>query len=199
MQRFIIEQKITMMANQYRVYPADDAGDKQEQVGFAHQKRFAFKEKFEVYTSDDKSAVLFTVQARNVIDLGGRYDVRDADGKLLGVLGKAFKSSLLRSTWQIFAADQEEKPVAIARERNKALAIFRRLWEFLPYLSDIPFFVKYHFDFVNPETQDSLGSFEKTTRFRDYYLLTAEDGLLEKSDWRVLVALGIMLDALQSR
>lgn len=199
MKQFVIEQKLTMLVNRYRIYTADESGVKQELVGFAEQKRFAFREKFTVYTDEQKSATSFSVEARKVLDVSGRYDVRDADGKQLGVLGKAFKSSLLRSTWQIFAADHEDEPIAIAQERNKFLAIFRRLWQFIPTLGDIPFFVKYHFDFVSTLDQSSVGSFNKTALLRDHYLLTVDDPLLQKSDPRVLIALGIMLDALQSR
>ena len=198
MQQFVIEQKVTAFANQYRIYRADESGEKGEQVGFAHQKRFAFKEKFDVYTDESKSTVLFSAQARQVIDLGARYDVTDANGRLLGVLGKDFKSSLARSTWQIFDI-KEDAPLAIARERSKAVAFWRRLWAWLPEVGEWPFPIRYHFDFIRPEDEQTIGSLEKTKLLYDHYLLKADDSLLKQSDWRVLVALGIMLDALQSR
>jgi uncharacterized protein YxjI len=199
MQRFAIEQKITMLANQYWIYRADESGAKQEPVGFAHQKRLAFREKFEVYTDSDKSEILFTVQARSVLDMGARYDVCDAKGERIGTLGKSFKSSLLRSTWQIFAPGHEDQPLVLAQERSQALAVIRRIWDFIPVLGDIPFFVKYHFDLVDAASQAVVGGVEKTTLFRDHYLLSADDALLERVDWRTLVALGVMLDALQRR
>lgn len=199
MKVFIIEQKVLLVANQYRIYRATEAGDKGEMVGFAHQKRFSFKEHFDIFTDESKTQVLFSVQAREVLDFGARYDVRDNDGKVIGVVGKAFKQSLLRSTWQVFTPDNESEPLFIAQERNKALAIFRRIWEILPYLNDAPFFLRYHFDFVKPNETTPVGVFEKTTLFRDHYLLRAENELDQAIDWRTLVALGIMMDALQSR
>lgn len=200
MKSFIIEQKITMMANQYRIFAVDAAGNKGEQVAFAHQKRLAFKEKFTFYTDDSKQQVVFAVQARKVLDLGTRYDVTDAQGTPLGVLGKAFKASLLRSTWQVFSPGNEQQPYVIARERSTFLAVFRRIWEVLPYIGDLPFFVKYHFDFVRPDDTDVVATYNKITTFRDHYRLTIQDDALEQTiDWRALVALGVLMDALQSR
>ena len=200
MKSFIIEQKITVMANQYRIFAVDTAGNKGEQVAFAHQKRLAFKEKFTFYADESKQQVVFAVQARKVLDLGTRYDVTDETGAPLGVLGKAFKASLLRSTWQVFSPNNEQTPYVVARERNKYLAAFRRIWEFLPYIGDLPFFVKYHFDFVRPNDTNVVATYNKITTFRDHYKLTIQDEALEQAiDWRALVALGVLMDALQSR
>ncbi len=199
MKAFIIEQKITPFANQYRVFTADNAGGKGELIGFAHQKRFAFREHFDIFTDETRQTVLFSVQARKVIDLGARYDVLDANGNVIGVFGKAFKASLLRSTWNLFVPGREDEPVFVARERSLPLAIFRRIWGFLPYLSDLPFFLRYHFDFTRPNSETTISTYEKTTLFRDHYLLRAEGELEAEIDWRALVALGIAMDALQSR
>jgi hypothetical protein len=200
MKRFIVEQKITLMANQYRIFTADDAGDKQEQIAFVHQKRLAFRERFDFYTDESKQKVLFSVKARQVMDFGARYDVMDTSGKVLGVIGKDFKSSLLRSTWLVFKPDSDEQtPLVKARERNLPLAIFRRLWEILPYISDLPFFLRYHFDFQPPEGEEIWATYNKIALLRDHYLLTIEDPLDKEIDWRPLVALGVLMDALQSR
>lgn len=199
MQAFIIEQKITVMANQYRIFRADEVENKQEQLAFAHQKRMAFKEKFTFFTDETKQNVLFSVQARKVLDLGTRYDVMDEHGTVIGVLGKAFRASLLRSTWNVFKPDTEDTPLVVVQERSRSLAIFRRIWELLPYIGDLPFFVKYHFDFTRPGDEKVIAEYNKTTTFRDHYLLRIEDELSKEMDWRVFVALGVLMDALQSR
>lgn len=199
MKAFIVEQKITVMANQYRVFTAGQNEEKQEQIAFAHQKRLALKERFDFFTDEIQQHVLFSVQARKVLDLGTRYEVRDEKGELLGVLGKAFKASLLRSTWHVFTPQDEERPLVIARERNAALAVARRIWELIPYIGDIPFFVKYHFDFIQADDEKAVGEYNKITTFRDHYVLRIEDELADTVDWRVFVALGVLMDALQSR
>ncbi len=77
------------------------------------------------------------------------------------------------------------------------LAVVRRLWGFLPIIGEIPFFIKYHFDFIDPKTGEVVGTYNKQTLFRDHYLLEIKDD--KYIDWRVCVALGVMMDALQSR
>lgn len=201
MQTYLVQQRIRPLVNQYVIYEADANGEAGQLIGFAQQKRFAFKEKFTIYTDESKQTVAFEIEARQVLDFGARYDVRDGAGNTLGTVGKNFKSSLLRSTWHIYRPGQEETPALVVKERSPALAVVRRIWEILPYLGDIPFFVKYHFDFTtisDPTNQQIVASYEKTTIFRDHYKLTVQDGAAE-FDPRVLLALGIMLDALQSR
>jgi hypothetical protein len=199
MKAFILEQKITVMVNQYRVFTADAVENKQEEVAFAQQKRLALKEKFDFFTDETKQHVLFSVQARKVLDLGTRYDVLDADGKAIGILGKLFKASLLRSTWNVFKPGDEAIPQVIAQERSKGLALFRRIWQLLPFLGDFPFFLKYHFDFRRPNEEKVVIEYNKTTTFRDHYLLRIQDEIENEIDWRVLIALGVLMDALQSR
>ena len=199
MKIFYIEQKITPLANQYRVYDTTETGEKRALVAFAHQKRWAFKEKFEFFTDESRRTPLFGVKARKVIDLAAKYDVTNTQGESLGILGKRFKESLLRSTWRVYHPENEYVPLAVATERSSFLAMARRAWGFAPYIGDLPFFVRYHFDFLRPESQHVLAKLDKTTTIRDHYKLVIYDELEEKVDWRTMVALAVMMDALQGR
>lgn len=197
MKTYRIQQKITVFANKYLVY--ESVGEEQKLVAYAQQKRFSLKEKFIFYTDETKKNIAFELQARSVLDFGARYDIKDASGDTLGVVGKAFGSSLLRSTWHIFSKD-EKSPAVTASERSLPLAIFRRLWDIVPFADNIPFFIKYHFDFKKPASDEVVATYEKTTLFRDHYQLNIiDESLLEEYDWRTLVGLGVMMDALQSR
>lgn len=198
MKTYLIQQKITALVNKYAIYEADPQGQPATMVGFAQQKRLSFKEKITIYSDDSKQSVAFEIKARQVIDLGARYDVTDASGNPLGVIGKDFTSSLLRSTWLVFQPGQEETPALRVQERDQSVAILRRLWDFVPILSDFPFFIKYHFDFTDPTSHQVVASYEKTTTIRDHYRLTIQENA-DQIDPRVLISLGIMLDALQSR
>ncbi len=75
-----------------------------------------------------------------------------------------------------------------------AVALFRRVWDFLPWVGDVPFPWKYHFDFARDG--QLVGSFEKKTRFRDHYLVRVTDPALDR---RLVLAQAVALDALQSR
>jgi uncharacterized protein YxjI len=198
MKTYLIQQKIQPLVNQYAVYEAGSDGEPANMVGFAQQKRLSFKEKITIYTDDSKQSVAFEIKARQVIDLGARYDITDDAGNVLGVIGKDFASSLLRSTWLIFQPGQEETPALRVQERSQAIAIARRLWGFVPILSEFPFFIKYHFDFTDLASQQIVANYEKTTTVRDHYRLIIQESA-DQFDPRVLISLGIMLDALQSR
>lgn len=194
MKKFNIEQKLAPLANQYRVYN----DDKSSLVAFAQQKRFAMKEKVEFYADEAKSKVVFTVAAEKVMDIHGRFFVRDEAGKQVGSFRKSFKSSLLRSTYELL--DVEENLVAIVQERSQNIAVLRRLWGFIPYAGELPFIFRYHFDFVDPHTKQIVARYNKTTSFRDYYeLLVDDESLIDKVGWQTLVAQAVMLDVMQGR
>ncbi len=60
----------------------------------------------------------------------------DAAGQPIGWFRKDFGKSILRSSWHMGFANS---PVELfGTERNKNVAIARRLWEFVPYLNDLP-------------------------------------------------------------
>lgn len=200
MKTYQIQQKIRLLVNQYSVNEVTDSGEPGTMVAFAQQKRLAFKEKFTAYTDESKQTIAFEIQARKVLDVNGRYDITDSNGEVIGVVGKNFKSSLLRSTWHIYRIGEEDSPALVVQERSKPLAIFRRIWGILPYIGDIPFFLKYNFDFTDPASNQVSASYNKTTTFRDHYQLDIQEaGTASSFDPRVLIALGIMMDALQSR
>lgn len=189
--RFHVHQKITMMINRYEVFADDGQGEPGPLIAFVEQKRMTFKEQVTLYTDESKQFVLAAFKARKVIDLASAYDVTTLDGAPIGVFGKKFGKSLLRSTWQLDQPGQQ--PVAIS-ERSMVMALFRRIWDFIPWVGDLPFPWKYHFDFVRDTT--SVGIVEKKTRFRDHYVVLIEDPSLDR---RLVLAQAVALDALQSR
>ncbi|GAA2797048.1 hypothetical protein GCM10010470_35240 [Saccharopolyspora taberi] len=190
-QQFHVHQKVTMMVNRYRIFADDGAGQPGALVAFVEQKRMTFKEHVTLYADEDKRSVLASFKARKVIDLASAYDVVTPDGQQVGVFGKKFGKSLLRSTWQF---DQPGQPSISITERSMGLALFRRVWDVIPWVGDLPFPLKYHFDFVRDGA--TLGTVDKKTRFRDHYLVRIEDGSLDR---RLVLAQAVALDALQSR
>jgi len=63
----------------------------------------------------------------------------------------------------------------------------------------ITLFLRYHFVFADATTDAEVGRYQKTTLFRDHYLLSMTQEAYQKEDWRVLAAMAVGLDALQSR
>jgi len=84
---------------------------------------------------------------------------------------------------------------ATGRERSQNVAIARRIWEFLPVVSELPSPFLFHFDFTDASGQVLMSSVRKRS-LRDRYDVTVPGGRL---DGRVAAAMAVALDALQSR
>jgi uncharacterized protein YxjI len=194
--RFIIKQKVTMMVNRYEIRAFDANGGEGPLIAVAQQKRMAFKEQVTFYADEARTQPVFGFKARQRMDLGANYDITDASGTPIGSFRKEFGKSLLRSTWQLTATDGL---TATGTERNQNVAIARRLWDFVPFLGDLPSPFLFHFDFTAPDGSIVLSSVRRRS-LRDRYevdLPAAPNGW--RLDWRVGAAMAVALDALQSR
>jgi uncharacterized protein YxjI len=195
--RLIVEQKLALLANQYRVYGAGEEGAKASLLGFAQQKRLALKEKVMFYEDEAKSRESFTFRAEKVIDLHGRYIVEDEKGETIGMFRKVFGASLVTSTWLVM--DKEGNERFEVSEKNVFLAVVRRVGEMIPVVGDLVKLFRYHFKVVDLSTRKEVGIYQKTTLIRDHYMLSVEGKSFEQLDWRVWAAQCVALDALQSR
>jgi hypothetical protein len=189
---FSMKQRITMMANKYELIATNPDGTDGPVLAFAQQKRMAFKEQVTFYSDDTKSQAVFSFKARKTIDLGAGYDVFDANGQPIGWFKKEFGKSLLRSSWLLSSGHLH----ASGTERNPTIAIVRRLWDFVPFVGEIPLPFIFHFDFTDHESAQPVLSVERKMSVRDRYRVTVQDNRL---DFRVAAAMTVALDALQSR
>jgi len=188
----VVAQKVTMMANQYRIHAADPDGREGPLLAFAQQKRLALKEQVTFWTDESKSTPAFSFVARQRLDVNAGHDVLDARGRQLGSFRKVFGASLLRSTWELSVPGLE----AVGRERRQSVAIARRVWEFLPVVGEIPVPFLFHFDFTDTATGRPVLTSERRRSLRDRYTITVPD---PRVDVRVAAAMAVALDALQSR
>jgi uncharacterized protein YxjI len=185
--RFVIDQLIKPMVNLYRI----SAGP--TPIAFVRQKRMAIKEDIRFYADESEKHELWRIKARSMMEFSGRYDVTTPEGEKIGILGKVFGKSLLRSTWQILDVAAQE--LAIAQERSPSVAILRRVIDFIPYGDFVP--IPFHFTIDAGERH--IGDLNRRLGFRDTYDLDVSGDVERKIDRRLAVSLGIALDALQSR
>ena len=170
-------------------------------IALAQQKRLAFKEKVTFYADEQKTSTSFSFRAEKVMDVHGRYIVEDANENVVGMFRKEFKKSLLVSSWVLMNADGRE--LFRVKESNETIAILRRFIGFIPLVGElleiIMLFFRYHFSFIDIQANTEVGQYKKITLLRDHYSLSVTDDGWEKLDWRVFAAMGVALDALQSR
>ena len=194
--RYLVDQLIRPIANLYRVTPLA-AGETPAggPIAFVRQKKLAIKEDIRFYADESESQELFRIKARTWLDTGGsRYDVLAAAEQRIGTLEHVFGKSLLRSTWRV--RDAQEQEVAIARERSQVAAIARRVIDFVPDFGGlIP--IPYNFDILVDDRV--VGAMNRKFQLRDRYVLDLSGDHERKLDRRVAVALAVGLDTLQNR
>lgn len=189
--QFHVHQRTMSVVNRYEIFADDGAGQPGLLVAFAEQPRATLKEHLILYTDAAKQTTLVTFNDRKVTDLAGTYDVTTPQGELIGVVDKKFGESLFRSTWQL---DQYGQQPVTVRERSGVIALFRRLWEFIPWGGEFPFPWKYHFDLFSGATR--VGTVEKKNLVRDHYRVRLENEALDR---RLVLAQAVALDVLQAR
>jgi uncharacterized protein YxjI len=185
--RYTVDQLLRPVANLYRI-SADGTP-----VAFVRQKRLALKEDIRFFGDEDEQRELFRIKARAIIEVGGRYDVTTPEGERIGVLEKVFRRSLVRSTWRV--RDAAEQEVAFVEERSMATAILRRVVDLVPYGELVP--IVFHFTIRMDGRQ--VGELTRRWGLRDRYDLDLTGDTERRLDRRLAVALAIALDALQSR
>jgi hypothetical protein len=191
---FFVDQLIRPIVNLYRISTlgADGSGPGQP-LAFVRQKKLAIKEDIRFFADETEAEELFRIKARAVFEVRGRYDVTTPEGERIGLVEKVFGISLVRSTWRIY--DANEQQVALAQEKSIPLAVLRRVIDLVPYGTLIPIV----FQFTILMDGREVGELRRPIGLRDRYILKLDGDPDRRIDRRVAVALAIALDALQSR
>jgi hypothetical protein len=191
---FFIDQLIRPVANLYRISTLGaDGASPHEALGFVRQKKLAIKEDIRFYADESEQEELFRIKARKIMEFRTRYDVTTPTGERIGVLEKVFGKSILRSTWRIHDANEQE--IAMAEEKSMPVAILRRVIDAIPYGDFIPIV----FQFTIKMNGSQIGEMRRPIGVRDRYILKINGDPDHRIDRRLVVALGVALDALQSR
>ncbi|MGH8906686.1 MAG: hypothetical protein ACRD0K_09255 [Egibacteraceae bacterium] len=194
--RFFVQQRFAPLVNLYRISAvAPDGRSEGQPLAYVRQKRMKIREQIDFFADEAQRVPLLRLKARKVFEFRGRSEVQLPDGQVIGQFQKVFGVSLLRSAWQVLDADGEV--VATARESSMAMALLRRLWDFVPLIENIPFKPPFHFDvFVGDR---HVGRYTRLLAFRDRYLMDLSGDTERVIDRRVAMAFCIALDALQDR
>lgn len=201
---FLLRQRIRLVINQYEFFlpgGTETAGVPEsttDEICFVEQKRFKFKEDIRFYTDDSKTQEILRIKARQRFDPRATYDVTDELGGKIGSIQKVFGQSLLRSTYRINGANDEE--LCICTEHSMPVAIFRRLIGFIPYVENFADWlpIPYHFDFKRGE--EVIGTNTRHMwKIRDVYTIDMSQDPQRTVDRRLVLAIAVGMDALQAR
>jgi hypothetical protein len=100
--------------------------DSQENVvAFCKMKAFKLREDIRVYTSEDATSELLSIQARQIIDFSAAYDVIDPVARQkVGALQRKGLKSMLKDEWMIL--DARDREIGLIEEDSMIKAIVRR-------------------------------------------------------------------------
>ncbi|MFG2516963.1 hypothetical protein [Streptomyces sp. NPDC048584] len=188
--RFTVRRETALKAGRHTVSASLPDGSDGGVLAFAELKRSSLGETTTFYADASRTRVLFTVEERGRRGAGGGHDVWDVEGDLIGGFEEKAVASLRRPTWVL---DQPGSPEAVGRERNRFVAVLRRVRAFLP-LDLVPFLWPYHFDFETDGRPVMTVGKEFGRRDRSVVDMTAP-GL----DPRLAIAQAVALDTLQDR
>ncbi|MGD9960527.1 hypothetical protein [Nocardioides sp.] len=179
---FYVKQKFAMISNRYELLAANPDGSFGDLLGFAEQKKMAFKEQVTFYLDPAKTRPVFGFKARSVMELSAGYDVTDEAGNQIGFFKKDFGASLMRSTYRL------EGPgyTGTGQERSQAVALVRRF-------VNLP--LPIHFDYVDAGGAP-LMSVERQGGIKDKYTVRVPD---QRVDFRVAAAVAVAMDAMMDR
>ncbi|MCA9276900.1 MAG: hypothetical protein KDA29_12825 [Phycisphaerales bacterium] len=94
-------------------------------IGYCKQKAFKLREDIKLYTGEDMSDLLLSLNTQQIIDFGATYNITLPDGTTLGSLRrKGLKSSFVRDEWLVFNTSGDE--IAKVRETGSFAPIARR-------------------------------------------------------------------------
>jgi uncharacterized protein YxjI len=195
--RLYVKQRFTLMVNTYDISTlGPDGKSAGEPICFVKQKRMKIREEINFFADESQLQPVLRIKKRNILEFHGAADVQLPDGTVIGQLQKDFGKSLLRSAWQIL--DPSGRVVATAQEKSLPMAILRRVWGWIPYLGDVPFFIPFHFEIHVGDTK--VGEYSRpATGISDRYILDLSGDSQRVIDRRVAMAFTIALDALQDR
>ena len=201
---FLLRQRIKLVINQYEFFlpGGDESPGVPEATGqvicFVEQKRFKFKEDIRFYTDESKTREILRIKARQRFDPRATYDVTDELGGKIGSIQKVFGASLLRSTYRVNDAGDNE--VCICTEKSLGVALFRRAVGFIPYVENFADWlpIPYHFDFKRGEQVIGTNT-RHTWKIRDVYTIDVTGDPQRTVDRRLVLALAVGMDALQAR
>jgi uncharacterized protein YxjI len=197
--RFVLRQRFRLVVNLYEFsLPGSDGTSPGTPFLYVRQKPFSFKEDIRFFADKALTVPVMRIQALQRFDPRARYNVTLADGTMLGQIQKVFGQSLLRSTYRLYDHDGAE--VATVTEEKLAVALFRRLVGFVPYLDNVADWlpIPYHFTFLRGE--QTLGSYKRQLfKFADTYTLDLGQDPERTLDRRLVLAIAVGMDALQAR
>jgi len=120
--QYLVRRKVfKLFGGAFHIYDPSD-----EVAFYSQMKAFKLREDIRLYTGEDMTTEVLTIQARQILDFSSAYDVVDpATKEKIGVLKRKGLKSLFKDEWIFMNA--QDKEIGFIREDSVLLALVRRL------------------------------------------------------------------------
>ena len=181
---YLLKRQAIALTGKFRFYDPNGT-----LVMFSEQKMFRLREDIRVYSDEEKTREVLSIQARQIIDFSAAYDVVDTElNQKVGALRRKGWRSLLRDEWEVL--DASDNVIGMLFEDSVGLALLRRLLlgSWLPQ----------NYDMTLGETRvaDLRQNFNL---FRYELNLDFSMDVNHKLDRRIGIAAGILLAAVEGK
>ena len=96
--------KVTSLANDFNV--KDSNGNS---IAYVRQKMFKLKEAISVFSNENRSELLYKINADRIIDFNASYSFTNADEEIIGRIGRKGAKSILKAHYEIFNKDNKQE------------------------------------------------------------------------------------------
>jgi hypothetical protein len=181
---YVIRQKILkILGAELHVFDPNE-----NVVLFTKLKAFKLKEDIRIYTNEDMTEEVMSIQARSIIDFSATYDIYDSKSQQkIGALGRKGLKSILKDEWVVL--DKEDNQIGVIKEDSTIVALIRRF-----VISLIP--QKYHCYIDGKEVITYQQNFNPFVRKIKVDFSLDNQNLLDK---RVGIAAGILLCVIEGK
>jgi len=143
------------------------------------------KEDIRLYTGEDMTEEVLSLQARSVIDFSATYDVFDSkEGIKIGALQRKGMKSMLRDEWNVL--DAYDNPIGIIQEDSMGLALVRR------FLANI---VPQNYDMI----VNGVKAVDLKQEFNPFVYKLNVEYITNAIDQRIGIAAGILIATIEGR
>ena len=96
--------KVTSLANDFNVKDANG-----NSLAYVRQKMFKLKEAISVFSNENRSELLYKINADRIIDFNASYSFTNADEEVIGRIGRKGAKSILKAHYEIFNKDNKQE------------------------------------------------------------------------------------------
>lgn len=112
--QFPLRFRFKLIAIAPQIYVTDATGGT---VAYIRQKLLRLREKIDVFADDSRTRQLGTIEADRIIDWSARYHFRDAEGRVIGSVGRKGLRSLWKAHYEVNVGDGTAPDFVITEEK----------------------------------------------------------------------------------